>query len=235
MKKTAVILLVALLFSITACTSGSGGESYTVAFESNGGSRVANIKTSQLTEAPASEKDGQIFCGWYKDSELTSRVEYPLNLDKDITLYARWSNAEESIECSDAAVQFSYDNSYSYAASYLATPKSLDLEALAAQGYYIKIEASYNVYYEKDFESPFDIGYLGAPDHDVCIADIYDKGTYVKDTATSTTATAETISHVVSAEELSHTAYYLRLMTYNLQNIVYFTDVNITLTVLTSA
>lgn len=176
MKRTAFILLIALLFSITACT-----------------------------KAPDSS-----------DSDSSD--------SGDISLLT------ETITCPDASVQFSHDDSYNYDATYAAVPTKLDLNALAKQDYYIKIEATYDVHYEKDFDTPLDIGYLGAPDHDAYIVDQYDKGTKNKNLSTSTTKTTETISLVVSAKSFSNTDYYLRLMTYNLQNIVHFTNVKITFT-----
>ena len=49
-------------------------------------------------------------------------------------------------------------------------------KALAALGYNVKIQVSYEVYYEKDYNVAFDLGYMGAPDHDVAIFDLYDDG-----------------------------------------------------------
>lgn len=141
-----------------------------------------------------------------------------------------WTNATETIECADASVQFSYDNSYSYKAEYALLPSKLDLSAIAAQNYDIKIDVTYEVYYVKDFDVPFDIGYLGAPDHDALIVNAYDEGTSNKDLPTSTTATAESISLVTSAKNLLNNPYYLRLITYNLQNIVHFKNIKITFT-----
>ena len=236
MKKTAFVLLIALLISLTACgilpgSSESGsGKAYTVKFDSNGGTPVSDTETNQLTEAPATSKDGQIFCGWYQDSDLKVPVSYPLNVKENITLYAKWTNATERLDCVDSSVQFSYDNSLSYAVTYDAVPKSLDLKALAEQGYYIRIDATYDVYYEKAFDSPFDIGYLGAPDHDVCLMDIEEKGITKSNLPTSTEPTAESISLVVSAAQLFNTKCFLKVMTYNLQNVVYFKNVKITFT-----
>ena len=232
MKKTALILLVALLISLTACSTknSSGGDAYTVKFDSNGGSSVADIVTDKLTEEPKTSKENQIFCGWYKDSALEKPISYPFNVEKDTTLYAKWSNATENMEFPDSSVQFSYDNSYNYQATYNVVPKTFDLKALAERGYFVKIEATYDVCYEKDFDVPFDIGYLGAPDHDAYIVDPFDKGAANEDLPTSTTPTTETISFVVSAAFLLDQNYYLKLTTYNLQNVVHFTNIKVNLT-----
>ena len=233
MKKVALILLITLLFSVTACTNSSdssNGKAYTVKFESNGGSAVADVETNKLTEAPVSTKEGQFFCGWYKDADLKTAVSYPFSVKNDMTLYAKWTNSTESIDCPDSSVQFSVDGSYSYEATYLAVPTTIDLEALAEQGYFIKIDATYDVYYEKDFDVPFDIGYFGAPDHHTYIIDPDNNGASNESLPTSTTPTTETISHVVSANQLLNDNYYLKLTTKNTQNIVHFTNVKITFT-----
>ena len=223
--------MIALVLSVTACgSSGSGGKSYTVSFDSNGGSAVADIEAAKLTkaEAPVPTKDTQAFCGWYTDADLKNPVTYPFNVKNDMTVYAKWTNSTEAIECADASVQFSTDDSYK--ATYLAVPATMDLKGLANQGCFVKIVATYDVYYEKDWDIPFDIGYDGAPYHDAYIVDFDENGVLNKDLSTSTTETTETISLVVSAERLLNTNYYLKLLTYNLQNVVHFKNVKITFT-----
>ena len=122
MKKIALILLIAFVLSMTACAispgSGDGSDSktYTVKFDSNGGSAVDGIEVSKLEEAPKTEKAGYIFCGWFTDKDLTLPVSYPFNLTKNTTLYAKWANTTDSRTCADASVQFAYDDSYNYKA-----------------------------------------------------------------------------------------------------------------------
>lgn len=232
MKKLAFVLLFAILFSFSACNApadSSNAEPHTVQFETNGGSLVSNIETSKLTEAPATKKENQAFCGWYKDADFKTRVSYPLTVDQDMTLYAKWTNSTDSIKCDNAVV--SCNDSHNFEAIYIAAPKNMDLKALAEQGYYIKMEATYDVYYEKEWDVPLDLGYKGAPNHDVLLVNPEDEGSVNKDLSTSTTATTETISLVVSAESLLNTQhYYLRLRTYNIQNVVYFENITITFT-----
>lgn len=66
---------------------------YTVTFESNGGSAVeAQIVEEGMTaiepEAPALE--GYAFAGWYSDQELTIVYDFSSVITADITLYADW-------------------------------------------------------------------------------------------------------------------------------------------------
>ena len=36
------------------------------------------------------QKQGATFIGWYYDEDLTSPVTWPITLDQDYTLYAKW-------------------------------------------------------------------------------------------------------------------------------------------------
>ena len=233
MKKIALLLVVAILFSVSSCTmlpsdlTGNTSE-YTITFNSNGGSEVSPMNVGKLKEAPKTTKEDSVFCGWYTDEELKNAVSYPFTVKEDVTLYAKWTQTTEVFDFGNATVQFSTDNSYK--TEYEVTPKELDLKALAAQGYNVQIDVTYEVYYEKNYNVPFDFGYLGAPDHDVYLVNAYDDGLVKENLPTSTEATAETLSIVISAAFLSKNYYYLRLVTYNTQNIVYFNNIRVTYT-----
>lgn len=66
---------------------------YTVTFESNGGSEVEpqTIEEGQpATEPEAPTMDGYTFAGWYADAELTEVYDFATPITGDITLYAAW-------------------------------------------------------------------------------------------------------------------------------------------------
>jgi uncharacterized repeat protein (TIGR02543 family) len=67
---------------------------YSIAFNSNGGSAVADIYEDYGTEVPAPSnptKPGHNFVGWYTDAELTDTVTWPYTLTGDVTFYAKWA------------------------------------------------------------------------------------------------------------------------------------------------
>ena len=73
---------------------------YTVAFESNGGSKVEEqiIKENEKCIEPENpHKNGYIFAGWYTDSNLTSKFDFNKAILNDITLYAKWIKDENAI------------------------------------------------------------------------------------------------------------------------------------------
>ena len=70
-------------------------KSYTVTYESNGGSTVASqtVTHNEKATKPADPtKSGYTFAGWYTDKEtLTNTYDFGTLVTKDITLYAKWN------------------------------------------------------------------------------------------------------------------------------------------------
>jgi uncharacterized repeat protein (TIGR02543 family) len=74
--------------------AGWSSTTYTVTFNSNGGSGVAPQAVGEggiVTEpTPDPEKDGHVFGGWYSDSYLTDRYGFDTPVTENIDLYAKW-------------------------------------------------------------------------------------------------------------------------------------------------
>ncbi len=69
---------------------------YTVTFDSNGGSDVAAQTVSygsKATEPDAPTKDGLAFAGWFSDPALVTPYDFGAPVASDITLYAKWTEA----------------------------------------------------------------------------------------------------------------------------------------------
>ena len=70
---------------------------YTVTFESNGGTEVSSqtILTGQKATQPAAPvREGYEFAGWYSDSELTTAYDFNSAVSGNITLYAKWTQKQ---------------------------------------------------------------------------------------------------------------------------------------------
>ena len=63
---------------------------YTVRFDTDGGTTVGDMVVSVIERSPVTTKSGYTFAGWYKDSGLTEKVTFPYEVTKAQTLYARW-------------------------------------------------------------------------------------------------------------------------------------------------
>ena len=68
--------------------------SYTVVFDSNGGSAVASQSVAYNTIATspiAPTRTGNTFAGWYSDAALTTVFAFTTPITADTTLYAKWT------------------------------------------------------------------------------------------------------------------------------------------------
>jgi len=71
--------------------------SYTVTFNSNGGSSVDNqtVKKYSRARSVTPTRNDFVFSGWYSDSGLTRSYNFGTAVTGDITLYAKWSEASQ--------------------------------------------------------------------------------------------------------------------------------------------
>ena len=81
---------------ITFTTKTEAIPTYTVTFDSIGGSAVSDINDvtegSSVSEPASPTKDGFTFAGWYKDSRYTTKWKFDEDtVNENITLYARWT------------------------------------------------------------------------------------------------------------------------------------------------
>ncbi len=86
--------------------------SYTISFNSNGGSIVASITRyyGETITAPAIPvKANHTFNGWFKDQELTQSYTFSTMPNENLALYAKWT-AKQIIDVSDDPQTFSLDD-----------------------------------------------------------------------------------------------------------------------------
>jgi oligopeptide transport system substrate-binding protein len=94
------LLLLSSVIVATLALSACGTKEFTVSFDSQGGTAVADVvveKDAALTEptAPtrANSADGKVysFVGWFTDAAGTTAYDFATEVTADITLYAKWS------------------------------------------------------------------------------------------------------------------------------------------------
>ncbi len=86
--------------NVTATYKDLPSETFTISFNSNGGSEVTAITQNFNTSVNKPNnpiKLGYIFSGWYYDSGLTSAVTWPYSLTANVTFYAKWSASQYTI------------------------------------------------------------------------------------------------------------------------------------------
>ena len=73
------------------------GLTYTVTFNTNGGSAIGNVTVTEgntITAPTAPTKEGYAFGGWYRNSALTQLWDFNAHtVTENITLYAKWTAA----------------------------------------------------------------------------------------------------------------------------------------------
>jgi uncharacterized repeat protein (TIGR02543 family) len=86
--------------SITLYAKWRALTTYTITYDSNGGTHISpiNISEIQTTQAPNSPiKEGHLFIGWYTDEGLTSLFVFDQTITQNITLFAKWEKLSYTI------------------------------------------------------------------------------------------------------------------------------------------
>lgn len=198
-----------------------------VNFNTNGGSQIESVKTLLLTSAPEPTKKDHVFMGWYVDKQLTQAAIFPMEITYNRTLYAKWLKIKNQSKCKNATIK-NLDNNLNSTAIYMISPNSFDMEELAKQGYNMTITITYSVYYKKDYDAPFDIGYFGGPKYDVYIYNSQKQGVSDEDIKPSTTPRERTIEITSTISDFKNNSWTLEFTTENLQNKIYFEDITVT-------
>lgn len=97
----AALVLVAAAIIVFVFVLGNHDDTYTVSFETAGGTTISAYQTearSMVTSPADPKKEGYTFEGWYEDKECTRPASFPLDVDKNIVLYAKWNPVKEQAE-----------------------------------------------------------------------------------------------------------------------------------------
>lgn len=237
MKKLVVLVLTLLTiclsaFPIFGCDSQNANgdivnvfENHQITFDTNGGSKIEQKRVKILTSSPNTYKPDCLFDGWYFDEQLTQATSFPLEIQSDLTLYAKWLKLKEAKYSEDCSLK--QWTGYNSSISWDITPTDFEIIKLASKGYYLQIYFRYDVYYEKDYDVLWDIGYMGAPKYAI---DIYINGKQDKqshDLKTTTKVTSKSFVYIKKMEDLIDQKITLKLSTANIQNIVHFKNIRI--------
>lgn len=106
MKKLSIflcLLLSTLMLGLTACGETNSQEEiesypYTVSFDTAGGTKIDAKNTDVIMYSPTSIKENYVLEGWYFDKNKTIPVEFPLSVDSDFTIYAKWKETLYSLQ-----------------------------------------------------------------------------------------------------------------------------------------
>lgn len=194
---------------------------HTLSFETNGGTNIAPYSAKELKIIPSTQKEGYRFEGWYLDPTLTQAVVYPLSIDKDMIIYAKWLKLKGEQKYNGCNIKFD-------ARIYDITPNGFNIDRLAELGYNLTITVKYDVYYKKDYDVLLDIGYLGSPKYEISIVNSENIGQFKNNLSTNKESDTRTMTYQCSAAELRNQNIKLNVSTDNIQNKIYFDNIVVT-------
>lgn len=239
MKKFKPILLIFMLLSLfTSCepyqatinivpNASNSTNYYEVSFITNGGSSVSSRKVDKFEEAPVTKRNGYIFDGWYLDEGLTTAAIFPMQVKNDMKLYAKWLKVYDSMSFVSASLKFMSD--YDSSVVYYITPSGFDLDRLEAKEYSrMDITVSYDVYYRKDYDVLFDIGYIGSPRYEFKILNSDGYGKIKNDIETTKEVVHKTESYTAMLSDLRNNRLTLEFSTDNIQNVIHIYNIIVT-------
>ena len=125
---------------------------------------------------------------------------------------------EDSKYCENTTIKSSLS-------TYLITPSGFDLEELNNRKYKMKITVTYDVYYTKDWDVLWDIGYLGAPEFEVCILNDDLIGNMDKNITAPSNLKTKTITYTTDIVNLIGSKVYLTFSSDNIQNKIHLKTV----------
>ncbi len=88
-----VVIICAALLMTGESDDDSGDETFTVSFDTTGGSYVPsqNVQKNAKATEPVTSKDGYSFQGWYTSASGGSKFSFSQGITGNMTLYAQWS------------------------------------------------------------------------------------------------------------------------------------------------
>ncbi len=131
--------------------------------------------------------------------------------------------------CTNSSIKF-MDKSQSSSVTYYITPTGFELNRLSEQGYTMRISVSYEVYYKKDYNVLWDIGYAGSPKYEIYLLNDDGLGSIQENLTTKKQKADRTISYISTATDLLNTKITLTFSTDNIQNIIYFENIVVSYT-----
>ena len=146
MKKTIITktLLVIIAFLLVSCRRTV---SFTVSFDTRGGSPVSEITVSKgdKIDLPKTEREGFTFNGWFSSPDLSAQWTADDTVQENMTLYAGWAKQKKTVSFVTGTDETMEPETVTYGESY-PVPKALSREGYRFEGWFT----------DPSFEQPFE-------------------------------------------------------------------------------
>lgn len=123
----------ASMFYLNLKSASATPSTYTVAFESNGGSKIDAQEVesgAKATKPTDPTKEGYTFDGWYSDKELTKAFDFATAITADTTVYAKWTEDKKEDDSAKASTDDGEVSKESPATNAMPTVVSNSIEEL---------------------------------------------------------------------------------------------------------
>ena len=239
MKKISVIFFcVLMLFALSGCNENGAlqnntdnllKKNHTVALVVEGTTNrqvtVDDGETLKVDFTP--QKRDYAFKGWYTDSSCSVPYDFSRPVTTSFKLYAGFALKTKTINCKDIkikALSSTYDNDLSFNLSLVG----FDYDYLEKNGMGLQFKITYNVKYKKDYNVPFDIGYAGSPQYEVSLMNSSLQGYFEENLSTTTEEKEKCYTYNTALIFSKDKQITLTFSTDNVQNVISFTDIIVT-------
>ena len=92
-----ILLALLVLSCMVACKQEQPLATYTVTFDTQGGSEIAPVTVeegSKVSKPADPTREGYYFGGWYKDASYKNKFKFTTPITESVTAYARWWTTE---------------------------------------------------------------------------------------------------------------------------------------------
>ena len=101
MKKILIVLIILLSFTFVSCKDKDNNNKevmYTVSFEGTTMTSQKVKEGSTLSKPVDPQINHKIFAGWYSDANYTTIVVFPLTINSDTKIYAKFYSLTDAFE-----------------------------------------------------------------------------------------------------------------------------------------
>lgn len=171
-------------------------------------------------------KDDCIFMGWYTDSACMIPYDFSRPVTTSFKLYAGFSLKIKTFNCSDIKIK-ALSSTYNGSTTFALSLDGFDYSYLEKKGMGLQFKVMYSVKYKKDYDVPYDIGYAGSPKYELSLNN-GESGYQEENLSTTKSAVEKCYTYNTPLNFSKDGLIYLAFSTDNVQNIISFSNIVIT-------
>lgn len=177
------------------------------------------------------QKTNNIFKGWYTDYRCSLLYDFTRPVTADFNLYAGFTLKTKEFY-NDGFDLKALSSDYSNNASFGISLSGFDYSFLEKNDFGLQFIISYSVKYQKDYNVLWDIGYAGSPKYELSLLNDSLQGYFEENIPTTTSYVQKSYTYNTGLNFSKGKDIELIFSTDNIQNIIMFRDINMTINVI---